>query len=229
MKFPVVFAACLLYAAATQAFEPVIRGDPSQLSAGDLADLRVLAAQLLPANSPVGLIQASGRVAIYAAPVEQTPRLWRGFYFGCDRETKFNRREDGGAAVGSWIAYRYPLWAYAVVAPSGQTLPSFSPGTAELFRPIQISRNLDSDDIVSVCDTIAKSPAIPEKTFLRSPTPPRQIDIAQLPITSVNFHGDGEIRVNLEHGNYNGCAGFWLTLRKSENRWHILDISGFVY
>src|SRR4051812_35006253 len=62
-----------------------------QLTPNDVNDIRVLAAQILPAKSPIAIIECFAykggegtgrlrRLHVYGKPVEQTPRLWSGFY-----------------------------------------------------------------------------------------------------------------------------------------------------
>ena len=156
---------------------PVIRDTRAeQLSANDIADLRILAAQILPAKTAIDVIELStGRPEIVGEPFEQTAKLWRGFYFRCHQQDKRDRNQYHGPIAGSWIAEGSRPMTYAVVAPPGKTLPPFSNEAAGQFNPILIEwivksdntvidQIMKSDDIVGVCDAISISPPIVEKT-----------------------------------------------------------------
>jgi hypothetical protein len=223
--------AWLITAATVPASELILRGGCDQLAtASDIADLRVLATQILPANSPLALIECTSRKSgthLYGSPTEQRPRLWRGFYFGCNRKDKSNNGEDGGRIIGGWVAYPY-LWKYAVVAPQGKTLPPFPPEPAADFNPIMIVGDLGPEDIIAICDAIAIAPAVREKPF--PPTKPAgEFDVSKLPIHSITRRSGEEVGVNLEKGAYSGFMGFSMTMRKDEDRWRITSLGRMIH
>jgi hypothetical protein len=233
-----VIAALMCFAPIVFAGSPdvAICGEATEkLSEGDIADLRVLAAQILPERNVIAVIATSApkngewaglisRLDIYAAPVEQTARLWRGFYFGCVPEGKYHHREDGSASSGRWIADRDPLAEYAVAGLPNQPLPVFSPEALAQRNRFHITSKAKSADLLGIHDEIkAASPRIAK--FL---TKEGVVDIARLPIYSISFSG-AEALVSLERGEYRGCDGFNAHIKNAGGRWQISSIGGFVY
>jgi hypothetical protein len=211
--------------------DPVVLGEGAdRISRQDIADVEALAAQILPGwkvavirtmipNGATGVREVRG-LNVYAEPSEQTPRLWRGFYFVAVLKGSEHPAKPGLPQAGRWLDDETPSPArhYGVIAPADKTLPAFSVNALQLFSPIQLGPTTSSEEAVTLHDFIKQIPP----AIMTLSGEQRTVELATLEISTMFIMNTPSVAsVGLRSGPYGG-ASFHLSLRKVNSQW-VLD------